>query len=320
MLKDNVMTPAELLAKKNAASQLPEIVANAVIIYGPPKSGKTELALKGLPMAGFNVLYVDLEKGHTTIHKLDDKLKEKIVVVRIPDFKDKPTAINTCLHMVTGAPVTFCNEHGEVDCVTCKARVKKGELDKDDAFTTIALNDFDPKEWVVVYDSLSQLTSSANAHVSRSLNLEKDKLTFDHWRHQGVLLEKFLDYLQNASYNSVLIAHEEMIELNDKTTKIAPGGGTKNFSAKVAKYFDHIVYTSVRNKKHNASSSTTDYANILTGSRTDVVIDMDNPATIGEFFGKKVERVATATKEAAANKLSGIKNRMGKMPTTIPRK
>ena len=49
--------------------------------------------------------------------------------------------------------------------------------------------------------------------------------------------------------------------------------GTRAASRNTAKYFDHVIYAEVKNKKHNFYSSTTSALNLNTGSRTGIVLE-----------------------------------------------
>lgn len=282
----------------------------SAIVYGPPKSGKTDLVVRGLAHQ-YKVLYIDFENGLSTLMKLPAELRKNVEVIRVPDNKDHPTAIHTALHLASGNKALLCIEHGKKDCIECK---KAARNSSEDFFEEWNLNELDPKEWVVVFDSFTQLTSSANAHVSRNLDLEKDKLTFDHWRAQGVLLEKFLDYIQYSKFNSVVITHEMGIEQADKTEKLMPSGGTKNFARTVSKYFSHIVYVSVKNAKHNAVSSTTGSRNALAGSRLDAEVDMSHPETMCTLFGKPVAEKAATKPNSTGSSTTGmsLKQRLAK--------
>lgn len=249
----------------------------SAIVYGAPKSGKTKLMVASLATK-FNVLYIDCERGVTTLMKLPEEVKKRVEVISIRDIKEEPNAINTCLLLASGKQVNICEAHGKSKCGPC--RINKLPSIK------VSLDDMKPEEWVVVFDSFTQITSSAQAHVCTKLDLEKDKMNFDHLRHQWVLLERFLDYLQNSRYNCVLITHEMGIEQADGTEKIQPCGGTKNFARNVPKYFDHIIYCSVKNHKHIASSVTTAHNKVLTGSRTETAVDMNDPDSVCALFGK----------------------------------
>lgn len=263
--------------------QLEPNTAQSVIVFGPPKAGKTELVV-GQLARHYKVIYVDLEKGRTTLSKLSPELKKNIDVLAIKDNKDTPAAIDTAIKLAHGGKRTYCMTHQKIGCVSCST--SKDEEVRANLFD-YEFNACSPEECVVVFDSFTQVCSSAKAHVGKGMNLEKEKFTFDHWAALGVLLERFLDYVQNSAFNVVVITHEMGIEQEDGFEKLMPSGGTKNFARTVPKYFDHIVYCHVKNKKHKAISGTTAENKILTGSRTGVEVDMDDPDSMARLLGKK---------------------------------
>lgn len=235
---------------------------NTVLLFGPPKSGKTELASK--LSSEFNLLWFDLENGWATLTKLPAEQQERIELVQLPDTRSYPIAIETMLKVIKGNKVSICNEHGKVDCAVCK---KLGPT----AFATICLNDLGP-DTIFVVDSLTQLTNSAIANITK-LQPDDYKLNYDDWGNLGKLMDIFLSHVQQAKYNVVCITHETEVEMEDGKSKLVPTSGTRNFSRNTAKYFGHCVYVEVKNKQHRAASSTTFATNILTGSRTDVVLE-----------------------------------------------
>lgn len=232
-----------------------------VCLYGPPKGGKTRLA--GMLAEHYNILYIGLENGHTTLFSLPESYQERIEVLQIPDSKEFPIAVETVLKIVKGAKVTICETHGKVNCPACM----KPEFDK----TEIELNALDGS-WVVVIDSGTQFTASALAHITKG-QPDTYKLQLDDWGNLKVLCEKLGSQMQVAPYNLVFITHEEEVELEDKTTKIVPVLGSSKSSRNTAKYFDHVVYCGVRNKKHIVGSATTYAMSLMTGSRTDVELE-----------------------------------------------
>lgn len=268
-------------------------VPQSVMIYGAPKSGKTELI--GQLAKEYTVYFIDIENGISTLMKLPEEYQANIEVISIKDNKENPTAINTVAKLMTGDKVEVCEKHGKSPCGVCKS--------KGDPINTYHFNELDNRKEVVVVDSLTQLTSSAQAHVCRKLNLEVDKMTFEHYRVQQVLLEKVLDLVQNSQFHVVFTSHELGIDQADKVEKIVPAGGTKNFARLVAKYFGHIIHMSVKNKKHKASSCTTDNNNILTGSRTNTVVDVTKPETFLALFREagKVSSSDSASTAKGAN-------------------
>ena len=280
-----------------ALNQLEQDTGQSVIVYGPPKSGKTELVV-GQLAKHYKVIYVDLEKGRTTLFKMSPELQANIDVIAIKDNKDTPAAIDAAVKLAHGGKRKYCLTHQKLDCIGCKTS-------KDPAIQAnlfdYEFNTLDPRDYVVVFDSFTQIASSAKAHVGKGLNLEKEKFTYDHWAALGVILERFLDYVQCASFNVVVITHEMGIEQEDGTEKIMPSGGTKNFARTVAKYFDHIVYCNVKNRKHKAVSSTTAENRILSGSRTSVEVSTEDTDSMARMLGKKGLPAPTST----TSKVSG---------------
>ena len=246
-----------------------------VLVYGEPKSGKTELAARLAEK--FNILYIDLENGYETLLKLPHEWQERVEIISIPDTKVFPIAIETMLKVVTGARVEICEEHGKVGCAICK---KNGA-----AYSTVELNAL-TEDWIVIIDSLTQLSNSAMNHLTRNEN-DTYKPEWTDYRNQGQLLDKFLSQVQQAKYNIVCVTHVVETELEDGKKKLVPVCGTTAFSRNTAKYFDHVVYCQVSNKKHNFASATTYANNVLTGSRTDVALEENKVPTLLDIFVEK---------------------------------
>ena len=250
----------------------------SAIIYGAPKCGKTELV--GELAKKFNVTWLDLESGFLTLKKLPPEAQARIELIRVKDTKDTPIAVETVLRVLSGAKVSICDGHGKVNCPKCKL----AEL----PFVKIETNTFGPDDLLVI-DSLTQLSDSAMAKATAGLG-ELEKVEFKHYDFQGIFLSKALGLVQQANYNIAVISHELGIELDDKSEKIVPCGGTKNFARKVAKYFDHVVHMTVKNRKHIAESRSTANPKILTGSRTDVAIEDDPDMLLVSIFEGKVAK------------------------------
>lgn len=243
-----------------------------VLIFGAPKSGKTQLA--ATLASQYNLLWFDLENGYGTLLKLPKQEQEKIELVSIPDSKMFPIAIETMLKVVSGSKVEICEAHGKVNCPLCK----KDSLPS----TTVELSALG-NDTVVVIDSLSQLSNSAVAFITKG-QPDDYKMDFSDWGNLRTLVEKFLSQIQQARYNVVCISHEEEVEMEDGRKKIVPVCGSSKSSRNTAKYFDHVLYCELKNKKHITASSTTYANNILTGSRTDVFMDGDvNPTLLSIF-------------------------------------
>lgn len=267
--------------------------SQSVLVYGPPKVGKTQLV--GELSSQFNLLWFDLENGAATLFKLPPEQQEKIELVAIPDTRSFPIAIETMLKVIKGAPVSICEEHGKVMCPTCKS--------KGLPHTDVNLSSLD-SSWIVVVDSLTQLTNSAIAHITKN-QPDDYKLQFDDWGNLGKLMDIFLSHVQQLRCHIVCISHETETELEDGSIKIVPTAGSRNFSRNTAKYFGHVVYAEVKNKKHQFTSSTTGGMKIVTGSRTDVSTEkMEKPSLLPIFLG--TAQTAPTNGQVAASRLASL--------------
>lgn len=245
-----------------------------IIVYGPPKSGKTKL-VGDLAKHGFHLHFFDLENGSSTLAtNLPVEFHDNVSVYAIPDTKDFPMAIETVLKVVRPGKYKICDTHGKVDCPLCGKILSIKDMTRVGTFSEFDNQNLTDKD-IVVYDSLTQLSNSAMNHVG----LSKDDLwkpEWEHFRSQGQLLERVLSTIQNAPWHCIVITHEMSIEHDESTgskEKIIPVGGTRNFARTVPKYFDEVVYVEVKNLQHKASSSTTYSQNVLTGSRSNSVIE-----------------------------------------------
>lgn len=254
-----------------------------VLIFGPPKSGKTQLA--ATLAAKYNLIWFDLENGYATLLKLPKNQQENIELISIPDSKTFPVAIETLLKVITGNSVSICEEHGKVACPICKKESKPE--------TTVCLKELDAGV-VVVIDSLTQLSNSAIAFITKN-QPDDYKMEFSDWGNLRALVEKFLSQVQQAKYNIVCISHEEEVEMEDGRKKIVPVCGSSKSSRNTAKYFDHVIYCELKNKKHIAASSTTYANNVLTGSRTDAMLDTELTPSLLSIFKMGAETGAPET-------------------------
>ena len=207
-----------------------------VLVYGEPKSGKTQLVSE--LSSEFDLLYFDLENGYETMLKLPTNQQERVELISIPDTKTFPVAIETMLAVIKGQAVSICETHGKVSCSLCK---------KDSApFTTVCLDSL-PDTTIVVIDSLTQLSNSAMNHLTKS-QPDLYKPEWADYYNQGQLLDKFLSSVQQARYNVACITHVIGAEQEDGKEKLFPVCGTSKFSRNTAKYFDHVVYCEVKNR------------------------------------------------------------------------
>lgn len=269
-----------------------------VLVYGEPKSGKTELV--GALSSKFDLLYFDLENGYATLLKLPQSQQGRIELISIPDTKVFPIAIETMLKVISGNRTEICELHGKVNCPICK---------KDGApVSVVELNSLGDST-IVVVDSLTQLSNSAMNHLTKTQD-DTYKPEWADYRNQGQLLDKFLSQIQQAKYNICCITHVVETELEDGRKKLVPVCGTTAFSRNTAKYFDHVVYCEVKNKKHNFASSTCYSSNVMSGSRTDVVIEGKVIPTLLDIFTTLAPIAETPATSALAH-LKSLQSQAG---------
>lgn len=240
--------------------------ARHILVYGPPKSGKT--AAVGKLAERFELDWFDCEDSIKTLRNpalLDPKFLSNINLIRIPDKQTYPMAIETALKVFAGGKKIICHRHGKVTCPICGK-------DPQVIFTEVNMDDANPQtdKKVYVWDSYSQLAESAMNYIMR-LAISKDdfdaKAGWDEYGKQGRILERIGSTIQASPHNIVVISHELMVEMEDGSKKIVPIGGTSNVSKMFAKYFDDVVYCELVNKTHRLVSSTTAKSNVLAGSR-----------------------------------------------------
>jgi len=276
-------------------TQAPHNPIQSVLVYGPPKVGKTQIVSE--LAAEYNLIWFDLENGHATLFKLPHEQQERIELIALPDSRSYPIGIETALKAIKGTPGWIDNETGKwvADQKLCKA---------DREYTPVHLNAVG-RDTIVVFDSLTQLTNSAISHITKN-QPDDYKMAFDDWGNLGKLMDMFLSQVQAAKFNVVCISHETEAELEDGKIKIVPTAGSRNFSRNTAKYFGHVIYCQVANKKHSFSSSTTATLNVITGSRTDVATEkMEKPSLIPIFKGQAAAP-PQSNGQKAATQLTGL--------------
>lgn len=259
----------ELTAMAKAIATISE--NHSILIYGPPKSGKTRLVATAAKIPEIRRIYwFDLENGVETLLNMGLTEEEiaKIVVFKLPDTRDNPVAIETMLKVFSSkTPIKICDAHGVVGCVEC---AKAGA-----SFSSICLRDCKHDELVVV-DSGSQLGDSALNGACKGQDVAY-KLQLDDYGTAGKWLADILSVVQQAQWtNFVFITHElvDEEEINGvKRDKIFPLMGSKTFCRKVAKYFGTVAYTHMKLGKHAAGSGSTYKSDTLTGSRVNALLE-----------------------------------------------
>jgi DNA polymerase III delta prime subunit len=279
-------------------SRVAKSATHTVLVYGPPKVGKTQLVSE--LASEFNLIWFDLENGSATLYKLPTEQQERVELISLPDSRSYPIAIETMLKVIKGNPCIIDDETGKV--VTKEVEGK--------TYTRVCLNELGPNT-VVAVDSLTQLTNSAIAHITKN-QPDDYKLNYDDWGNLGKLMDIFLSHVQQAKYNIVCISHETEAELEDGKIKIVPTAGSRAFSRNTAKYFGHVIYCQVANKKHSFSSSTTSMLNVVVGSRTDVATErMDKPSLIPIFKNSpNIPATPQSNGQKAATQLTALQQKI----------
>ncbi len=274
-------------------STLESSAVQRCLLFGPPKTGKTLLA--GKLAECFDLIWVDFENGHETLFQLPASYQERIELINVPDTRSYPMAIETALKMVK-QPCVICEAHGKVACMICK-REEAPVIQTD--LPSLGL------DTVVVFDSMTQLTNSCIANITKG-EADDYKLDYDDWGNLGKLLDIFLSHIQQSGYHVVVISHETEAKTEGKKSRLVPVAGTRNFSRNCAKYFDHVIYCEVKNRKHTFTSSTTASTNILTGSRMGIAIEnAADEASLLQIFKPDLYPTPDAPVVALGTKKSG---------------
>lgn len=272
-----------------------------VCVYGGPKSGKSLLV--GKLAEKYKLIWLDNEQGWGVLRQLPVEWQKNINIISIPDSKTFPIAAETWMKIIKGDKVEVCQDHGKVSCAICR---KENKL-----FEPLELKST-PADTIVVFDSLTQLSQSFIAHITKN-QADDYKLEYDDWGNLKVLIEKFLSQVQVAPYNIVCITHEEETEFEDKKKRIVPVSGSSKSSRNTAKYFDHVVYVEVKNKKHVAGSGTDYGMSIVTGSRMGVKLEIKTEPSLLDIFTSwksgftGVEKVNRTTLEVEVSKKDELK-------------
>lgn len=258
--------------------------ARKILVYGPPKSGKTDLV--GQLAENYKLHWFDFEDGiKTLLHspRMKKEWFENIELYSISDTQTLPLAVDTILRVVKGGPVKICQLHGASNCMHC---TKSGAPFN----PTIDVSTFTDND-ILVGDSVSQLANSAMNHILRAAIQKAEtsgwevKAEWDDYRKQGYIMSRIFSIVQHAPYHSVWISHEQLVDMEEPgKKKLVPIGGTSEFSKTFAKYFDDVVYCDIVNKKHKVASSTTYSGNIVLGSRSGKELEKLETPSLLELF------------------------------------
>lgn len=268
-----MITLDQIVEASNSLSSKDPRGAHAMLFYGEPKTGKTTLAAS-IAMAPEidRVFLFDSDKGKDAIitayneGRITKEALAKIILISISDTREDFNAIETMLKTVASKqPAWICDEHGKVNCLECKKANKPGLTFDYKSLT---------KRDVVVTDSLSQVGTSALNMACKGQPAEY-KLTFDEYGAAGKWLSDFLTVVQacqtciHICVTHVLLEEDE----KDKSKKLYPLCGTRNFSMNCAKFFGTVVYLKKHMGKLKAFSGVHAAPNLMTGSRLGILLE-----------------------------------------------
>ncbi len=252
--------------------ETPKQRGESMLLYGPPKGGKTKLA--GSLSKRFKLKWFDLENGIKTLvndTSLTKEMQDNIEVYQLPDTKLSPVAIETMMKVFTGNAVKFCEKHGKIGCLHCMGKAPMVEFNAG----TLGPND------IIVIDSLSQLSDSAyNQVMGPDVDPDKEWKHYDAWNQRIAMC---LSLIQQAPYHTIFLGHANMTEQQDGTEKLTPVGGTKKFSSQLARYFGHVLYAEPKAGQFRVGSKQDYAANIQIGNRADLKLGTDG-ITLEHFF------------------------------------
>lgn len=239
-------------------------------VYGPPKSGKTLLALK-MAEHGYNIWLIEGENGHLVGKQLSKEAQERVTVILLPDTKENPCMVQALTNLFKNNKLRACVRHGLDKCQLCTAKMDPAAYPWNEELDLTKMTAKD----IVMIDTMTQWSNSIMAHIARKHQNEPDwNPEWDDWRRQGTYLDDGLGHIQNSSLNWIIVTHEIMAPTQIKgVEKLVPVAGTRNFSRNSAKYFDTVVYCEVANGRHSFASRTTYKNNIVTGDRMGVDIE-----------------------------------------------
>lgn len=259
---------------------------NKIIVFGPPKSGKTALAGE-LAAHGFTLHWMDCEKGVKTLLNpeiLPTQFRKNVKVINIPDHRLYPCAIDAVNEVFKGGVKKFCWEHGKHLCPLCS---KDPSARWSHEFDLGTFGDTD----ILVIDSWTQVADSAMNKATlakvKGPNGDEYKYEFDDYRMQAAKLNGPLTKIQSCDINIIVISHQLDAEKAENKEYLVPQAGTRNASLIVAKYFDEVVYMSTMNKRHRAYSSSTAFTTIQTGGRSGVKLDEQKELSLIDIFNRK---------------------------------
>jgi hypothetical protein len=236
------------------------------LLYGMPKTKKTWWAMTAA-MAGFNVLFLDGDKGHEIINKMPEdaktgKWKHRVRIIACSDTLKKPVFCDFATRFLDGKTIKWDDHDNRILALGEQPNPEHAHFVLEAAKLTS--ND------VLVTDSLSSMVVSLNQNFYNETSMDMTKVNKEEntrgcYEYSGRLLNFMISKLKGLSSHSVLIAHEGIHEVttpakNDKTGKWdrAPTGevntiiqsSSRNHAASIAGNFSDVLYFNMHGNTH----------------------------------------------------------------------
>jgi len=239
-----------LLDQKKAIEDCSEIYHKHILLWGPPFSGKTHVAATAIMAPQIKRVYwLDSENGLETLMYartssgkplLSDEHLAKVIPFNIADSTETPRFADTVLRTFRPgqSKPKVCTKHGTVGCKLCTDQVLFNLKDCGD-------------EDLVVIETGSQLADSV---LALSLNANNYKDLRKYYGDFTLDMIPIVTAIQAARTNIIMTTHEiDLTKMsNGKETVIEtiPLCGSRNFSKKIAKYFNYRAYTYMSGSSH----------------------------------------------------------------------
>ena len=252
-----------LVEQKKADPNLEE--KQTAIFYGDSFSGKTwgaaQLARR------YKLLWLDLEDGWKTVKAaIPPEFYSNIIMLPLEEKLASGTMAKDVYAALSKPKFKYYPDEKRINVPTMGKEMEVEEYAWEDIDTS----------WVVVLDTFSALSDSSMQHYlgPNPGDMVFKKKEFSHYDFQGLYLNNVIAAGKKLPCHFVVISHQEQLEQEDGTDKLTPTGGTRNFSRKIPRKFDHAVHFKLYNKRHVVNTVTTNDNKVIAGSRNNVDISV----------------------------------------------